>query len=71
MNPFQMLQMFRNTKNPMALCQQMANNNPQMQQILNNLQGKTPKELEQYARNVAQSKGIDLGQYLSNFGLKI
>ena len=71
MNPFQMLQMFRNAKNPMALCQQMANNNPQMQQLLGNLQGKTPKELEQYARNVAQSKGVNLEQFLNGFGLKI
>ena len=63
--------MFRNAKNPMALCQQMANNNPQMQQLLGNLQGKTPKELEQYARNVAQSKGVNLEQFLNGFGLKI
>lgn len=31
MNPFQMLQMFKNTNNPMAVVKQIANNNPQMQ----------------------------------------
>lgn len=71
MNPFQLLQMFRNTKNPMGLVQSMAGNNPQIQQLLSNLQGKTPKELEQYARNVAQSKGIDLGQFLNQFGIRL
>ena len=71
MNPFQMLQMFRGAKNPMAVVRQMANGNPQMQQLLNSIQNKTPQELEQYARNVAQSKNIDLKQYLGQFGLNI
>jgi len=71
MNPFQLLQMMRNSRNPLAVVKQMAGNNPQMQELINNLQGKNPKELEQYARNVAQSKGIDLKQYLGQFGLNI
>lgn len=71
MNPFQMLQMFKNSNNPMAVVRQMANKNPQMQQLLNNIQNKTPQELEQYARNLAQSKGIDLKQYLGQYGLFI
>ena len=71
MNPFQLFQMFQNAQNPYALVQQLAGNNPQMQQVVNNLQGKTPQELEQYARNVAQSKGINLNQYLKQFGLNI
>ncbi len=71
MNPFQMLQMFRNSNNPMAVVRQMASKNPQMQQLLNNIQNKSPMELEQYARNLAQSKGIDLKQYLGQYGLFI
>lgn len=71
MNPFQLLQMFKNTKNPMAMVQTLAGNNPQMQQLISNLQGKTPKELEQYARNVAQSKGIDLEQFLNQYGIRL
>lgn len=71
MNPFQLLQLIKNSKNPFSAVQQMAGNNPQIQQLLNNLQGKSPKELKQYAMNVAQSKGVDLGQYLGQFGLKI
>ena len=71
MNPFQLFQMFKNTSNPYALVQSLAGNNPQIQQILNNLQGKNPQELEQYARNVAQSKGIDLNQFLGQFGIRL
>lgn len=71
MNPFQMLNMFKNTKNPMMLVKQMAGNNPQMQGLINNLQSKNPQELEQYARNLAQSKGVDLRQFMGQYGINI
>lgn len=71
MNPFQMLQMFKNTSNPMAVVKQIANNNPQMQGLISNIEGKNPKELEQYARNLAQSKGIDLRQFMNQYGINI
>lgn len=71
MNPFQMLNMFRNSKNPMATVKQMVGNNPQMQGLITNLQGKNPKELEQYARNLAQSKGVDLKQFMGQYGINI
>lgn len=71
MNPFQMLQMFKNTNNPMAVVKQIANNNPQMQGLISNIEGKNPKELEQYARNLAQSKGVDLRQFMNQYGINI
>lgn len=71
MNPFQMLQMFKNSNNPMAVVKQIANNNPQMQGLISNIEGKNPKELEQYARNLAQSKGIDLRQFMNQYGINI
>jgi hypothetical protein len=70
-NPFQMLNMFKNTNNPMNLVRQIAGNNPQMQGLINNLQGKNPQELEQYARNLAQSKGVDLKQFMGQYGINI
>ena len=66
-----MLNMFKNTNNPMNLVKQLAGNNPQIQGLINNLQGKNPKELEQYARNLAQSKGIDLKQFMGQYGINI
>ena len=50
---------------------QIANNNPQMQGLISNIEGKNPKELEQYARNLAQSKGIDLRQFMNQYGINI
>lgn len=71
MNPFQLLQMMKTASNPMAMIQQLAQNNPQLQPIIQNIQGKTPQELEQYARNLAQSRGVDLNKLLGQYGLSV
>lgn len=71
MNPFQLLQMLKTATNPMALVQRIAQNNTQLQPIIQNIQNKTPQELEQYARNLAQSKGIDLNKLLNQYGLSV
>jgi hypothetical protein len=42
-----------------------------MQGIVNALQNKSPQEWEQYARNLAQSRNIDLKQFLSQFGISV
>jgi HJR/Mrr/RecB family endonuclease len=54
----------------MSVIQQLSNNNPQIQQLMQSIQGKNPQELEQYARNLAQSKGINLDQFLSQYGCR-
>ncbi len=71
MNPMQLLQMIRTASNPMAMVQQLAQNNPQLQQLMTNIQGKSPIELEQYARNLAQSKGVDINKLLNQYGLSV
>ena len=60
MNP--MMQMFINN---------MINKNPQAKQLYESLKGKNEAELKQYAMNVAQSKGVDLTQFMSQYGIKI
>ena len=60
MNP--MMQMFIN---------QTISRNPQAKQLYESLKGKTEAELKQYAINVAQSKGVDLTQFMSQYGIKI
>ena len=70
-NPMQILSMLQNAQNPMGLMQQMFGNNPQFNQIMQIAQGKSPQELEQYVRNLAQSQNIDLNQLANQFGLKI
>lgn len=56
--------------NPMQIIGQMAGNNPQIQQGMQLIQGKTPAELEQYARNMAQSQGKDINQILNALGIE-
>lgn len=60
----------RSGGNPMQIIGQMAGNNPQMQQGMQLIQGKSPAELEQYARNMAQSQGRDINQILSSLGIE-
>ena len=71
MNLMQALSMFQTSKNPMDVMSLISKNNPQLQNLLGVLRGKTPQELEQYARNMAQSRGIDLSQYMKQFGVNI
>lgn len=71
MNPMQMLNMFKQAQNPFTLMSQMCGNNTQMQGIVNALQNKSPQEWEQYAKNLAQSRNIDLKQFLSQFGISV
>lgn len=76
-NPMQMMQMvaqLQQSNNPMALMQNMFGNNPVMQRAMQMGQGKSPVQLQQVVRNLAQQRGMNdeqLNQFLSNFGLKI
>lgn len=56
---------------PMKIIGQMAGNDPHMRQGMNLIQGKTPQQLEQMARNMAQERGVDVRQMLSNMGIDI
>ena len=51
--------------------QQTISKNPQAKQLYDNLKNKSPQELRQYAENVAQGKGIDLKQFMSNYGVNL
>lgn len=70
-NPLQLMMMLKNSNNPMALLQQMLGNNPQYNQIMSMIQGKSPQEIEKYVRNLYQSQGQDINKIANQFGLKI
>ena len=59
--------------NPMLqmFIQNTINKNPQARQLYDSLRGKSPEELKQYAENVAKGKGVDLKQFMSNYGIRI
>lgn len=54
-----------------AFIQNTINRNPQAKQLYDSLKGKTDAELKQYAENVAQSKGVNLTQFMSQYGIQI
>lgn len=70
----QMMGQIQQSNNPMAMMNNMFGNNPIMQRAMQMGQGKSPEQLQQVVRNLAQQKGMNeqqLNQFLGNFGLKI
>ena len=66
-----MLGALRKAQNPMSLLQQLSNQNPQLKRVIEVMNGKSPKELEEYVRNVAQTQGVDLNQLAQKMGLQL
>ena len=71
MNPLQMLGALQKTQNPMALLNQFAGQNPQLKKVMEVINGKSPQELEQYVKNVAQTQGVDLNNLAQRMGLQL
>ena len=71
-NPMmQLMQLMRNGGNPMTMLNQMTGNNPMVGQLMQSMQGKSPDVLRQMAMNIAKERGIDLGEFAQQFGMKI
>ena len=62
-NPAQLIQMIKNGKNPqqllLSILEQSAESNPIGANLLNLAKGNKTAEIEQIARNIAESRGID------------
>ena len=65
-----LVQAMQQGRNPMALMQTMAQQNPQVAQTLQMMQGKSPQQLQQMAQNMARERGVDLNQMLRQMGIK-
>ena len=67
-NPFQLIQQFQRMKDPKGAFMQMMQNNPQYQQMFNQLQnsanGASP---EQMARQIAKQRGISEEQLMQMY----
>lgn len=69
-NPImQMMGMLQNSKNPMAVMQKLAGQNPQLKQIMEMTQGKTPQQIQQMAENLAKQKGVNLQEFMQQMGI--
>lgn len=69
MNPMQLMNAFRNAKNPQALLQQVMQNNPQLQQVMTQLQNSVGGSMtpEQMARQLAKQNGISDEQLMQMY----
>ena len=71
-NPLMMaLQMAQRGKNPMQMFQHMAQQNPQMAQAMNIINGKNPSQLRTVAENMAKERGVDLEKMAQSMGLTL
>ena len=69
-NPImQMMGMLQNSKNPMAVMQKLAGQNPKLQQVMGMTQGKTPQQMQQMAENLAKEKGVNLQEFMKQMGI--
>lgn len=71
MNPLQIMQMLRGAQNPMQTMMQLSQQNPQLNQIMQMTNGKTPAQMEQMVRQAAQQRGVDLNQLAQQLGVKL
>lgn len=67
MNPMQMLQLLKGSKDPMSLMQQMYGNNPMFQRAVQMLQGKSHEGQMEVLNNICKQRGIDLQQLKNMF----
>lgn len=71
-NPMmQMVGMLRNGKDPRQFLMQMAQNNPQVRQVMQMMQGKSPAELCQMADNIAAERGTTVEDVARQLGIMI
>lgn len=71
MNPMQLIGMMQKTQNPMGLLNQLGQNNPQIKKVLEVMNGKSPQQLEQYVKNLAQTQGVNINQLANRLGFNL
>lgn len=71
-NPMlQMVGMLRSGKDPRQFLMQMAQNNPQVRQVMQMMNGKSPEELRKMADNIAAERGTTVEDVARQLGIMI
>ena len=71
-NPMQMLvTMLQSGGNPSVALMQMARSNPQVNQVMMMLNGKTPAQQRTIAENMARERGLNLEDVMRQMGLQV
>lgn len=67
----QMMQLLRAGKNPRAILNVLAQSDPQVNQIMQMMNGKTPEQLRQIANNMAAERGTTVEDVARQLGIQI
>ena len=71
-NPMaQIMQMLQGGQNPATVLDMLSGVNPQVRQVKDIMQGKSPAELEQMARNMARERGTTIEDIARSLGIQI
>lgn len=71
MNPLQAVQALRQGANPNQLMMQLAQQNPAVRQAMQMVNGKTPDQIRDMARQMAGQRGVDLNQLMQMLGVRL
>lgn len=66
----QILQAMQMGRNPQMLMEQLARTNPQINQAVTMMRGKSPQEIRQMAENMCRERGTTPEQVMQMLGLK-
>ena len=67
----QMMSLLRAGQNPSAILAMMAQSNPQVRQVMQMFNGKTPQQLQLMARNMAAERGTSIEDIARQLGIQI
>ena len=67
----QMMSLLRAGQNPNAILAMMAQSNPQVRQVMQMFNGKTPQQLQLMARNMAAERGTSIEDIAKQLGIQI
>lgn len=71
-NPMmQMMALLQAGQNPNAILRMMAQTNPQVRQVMQIFNGKSPQQLQQMAMNMAAERGTSIEDVARQLGIQI
>jgi hypothetical protein len=71
-NPLmQMMGLLQSGKNPNAILQTIAMNNPQVKQVMQMMRGKSSEQLRQIANNMAAERGTTVEDIARQLGIQV
>lgn len=71
MNIMQLVQIAQSGGNPMQMLTSMAQTNPQIGQVMQMVNGKTPAELQRMVYDTAKQRGVDVNQLARQLGIRL